>query len=200
MLWCSDESDWDKYDILWYHHLWLDREGRQPGSLSVLSSESFNIFLVNDGKNLWSICQPCDTVINNVSWFAESLTYICHNVMLFCHLFTFPYSMHYSSEERAQLSNNHSFFVVSDFKAAHNQILLKSPSHRTQHATSQIIFSDHCEIENLKPQTQRGSDTTKKVSLGFLKFSTENNQAVKIFISKTFSKRLIFFEKVWTHA
>ena len=148
----------------------IRQRGQTARKLICLIIREILYFLVNDGKNLWSICQPCDTVINNVSWFAESLTYICHNVMLFCHLFTFPYSMHYSSEERAQLSNNHSFFVVSDFKAAHNQILLKSPSHRTQHATSQIIFSDHCEIENLKPQTQRGGDTTKKVSLFFLNF------------------------------
>ena len=127
-----------------------------------------------------SICQPCDTVINNVSWFAESLTYICHNVMLFCHFIHLSiFHALFKWRRVTIIQQSLSFVCVSDFKTAHNQILLKSPSHCTQHATSQIIFSDHCEIENLKPQTQRGSDTTKKVSLGF-KFSTEYNKAVKL--------------------
>ena len=151
---------------MWSHHLWLDSEGRQPGSLSVLSSEWF-IFLVNYEKNPWSICQPCDTVINNVSWFAESLTYICHNVIQFCHLFTFPYPYHtllkYGMRVTLWYSNIHIFYI-SDFKTENSTQSDSAQSLKSPNTACYLSDSLKWSLWNrkLKAATTRGEVTLQK--------------------------------------
>ena len=124
-------------------------------------------FLVNYEKNLWSICQPCDTVINNVSWFAESLTYICHNVIQFCHLFTFPYPYHtllkYGMRVTLWYSNIHIFYI-SDFKTENSTQSDSAQSLKSPNTACYLSDSLKWSLWNrkFKVATTRGEVTLQK--------------------------------------
>ena len=129
------------------------------------------IFLVNDEKNPWSICQPCDTVINNVSWFAESLTYICHNVTQFCHLFTFPYYtlFKYGMRVTPWYSNNHSFYF-SDFKNKNSTQSDSAQSLKSPNTACYLSDSLKWSLWNrkFKAATTRGEVTLQKIRLAWV--------------------------------